>query len=153
PALTFADVTTPGRCPQEYSVTRTWTATDACGNSSNATQTIAVRDATAPTISALPGPSTVEGPAAPVFATPTASDDCDAEPSLTFTDSTTPGLCPQAYSVTRTWTATDHCGNASTASQTITVRDTTPPSLNCSALIDLYLRPNPNPEPDCASVV
>src|SRR5262249_6582675 len=63
------------------------------------------------------------------FATPTATDACDPNPTLTFSDRTTPGNCPQNYSVTRTWTATDHCGNSSTKSQTITVRDTTPPTI------------------------
>ncbi|MBF6640142.1 hypothetical protein IVB69_01485, partial [Flavobacterium sp. J49] len=29
--LTFEDVTTNGNCAGSYSVTRTWTATDACG--------------------------------------------------------------------------------------------------------------------------
>ena len=29
--LTYEDVTTPGACAGEYSVTRTWTAKDACG--------------------------------------------------------------------------------------------------------------------------
>src|SRR5436309_2377956 len=119
PSLTFADVTTAGSCPQKYSVTRTWTATDHCGNSSTASQTINVDDTTAPVISAVPAPSTIECPATPAFASPTATDVCDASPLLTFADVTTAGSCPQKYSVTRTWTATDHCGNSSTASQTI----------------------------------
>jgi hypothetical protein len=131
PKLTFADVITPGGCPQEYSVTRTWTATDACGNSSTASQTIEVLDDSAPVISGLPEPSAVECPADPEFETPTATDVCDPAPTLTFIDVITPGDCPQEYSVTRTWTATDACGNSSTASQTIKVVDTTPPVMTC----------------------
>ncbi len=130
PTLTFADVTTPGSCPQAYAVTRTWTATDHCGNSSQASQTIHVVDTTAPGLSTLPGPTTLECPASPVFSSPSASDACDPAPSLTFSDLTTPGSCPQAYAVTRTWTATDHCGNSSQASQTIHVVDTTAPGLS-----------------------
>jgi len=130
PSLVFNDVTTPGACPQEYSVTRTWTATDACGNSSQASQTISVTDNTAPAISGLPGASSVECPATPVFTTPTATDACDPSPSLTFNDVTTPGACPQEYSVTRTWTATDACGNSSQASQTISVTDNTAPVIS-----------------------
>jgi hypothetical protein len=108
-------------------VTRTWTATDDCGNTSTASQTINDDDNIAPVISALPGPSTIECPATPSFATPTATDACDTSVIPTFADVTTPGSCPQEYSVTRTWTATDDCGNSSTASQTISVTDDTAP--------------------------
>jgi N-acetylmuramoyl-L-alanine amidase CwlA len=130
PSLTFNDVTTPGSCPQEYSVTRTWTATDACGNSSTASQTINVTDDTAPVISGVGQNGSVECPAAPVFSTPTASDLCDPNPTITHNDVTTPGACPQEYSVTRTWTATDACGNSSTASQSINVTDDTAPVIS-----------------------
>jgi hypothetical protein len=129
PVLTFVDVTTPGACPQEYSVTRTWTATDACGGTSTASQTITVEDNTPPSITGVGGPQTITCPSTPVFSNPSASDACDATPTLTFADVTTPGSCPQEYSVTRTWTATDDCGNSSAASQTITVEDNTPPSI------------------------
>ncbi|WP_296378261.1 hypothetical protein, partial [Winogradskyella sp.] len=60
--LTFEDVTTNGDCAGEYSVTRTWTATDACGNASTATQTINVIDTDAPVIAALPADSTINCP-------------------------------------------------------------------------------------------
>src|SRR5450756_1876694 len=125
--LTFADVTTPGLCAGSYSVTRTWTATDSCGNSSTATQTINVQDITAPVIAALPAPSTIDCPAAPVFAVATAVDACGSAFTLTFADVTTPGLCAGSYSVTRTWTAKDDCNNSSTATQTINVYDVTAP--------------------------
>src|SRR5207249_7795164 len=130
PTFTFTDSTTAGSCPQDYSVTRTWTATDACHNSSTASQSITVHDTQAPEISTLPEPSTIECPASPSFTTPTASDACDPNPSLTFSDSTTAGSCPQDYSVTRTWTATDACHNTSTASQSITVHDTQAPEIS-----------------------
>ncbi|MFV8343373.1 hypothetical protein ACNQGN_13285, partial [Flavobacterium sp. XS2P39] len=110
-SLTFNDVTTPGNCAGNYSVTRTWTATDDCGNFSTATQTINVQDITAPVIAALPAPSTINCPALPAFAQATATDTCDASVTLTFNDVTTPGNCAGNYSVTRTWTATDDCGN------------------------------------------
>ncbi|MFV5702153.1 T9SS type A sorting domain-containing protein, partial [Flavobacterium sp. XS2P12] len=131
--LTFNDVTTPGNCAGNYSVTRTWTATDDCGNFSTATQTINVQDITAPVIAALPAPSTINCPALPAFAQATATDTCDPEVRLTFNDVTTPGNCAGNYSVTRTWTATDDCGNTSTATQTINVQDITAPTLTCPA--------------------
>src|SRR5205809_3488759 len=38
--------------------------------------------------------------------------------------------CPQNHDVTRTWTAADHCGNSSTASQVIHVVDTVAPVIS-----------------------
>src|SRR5204862_2721187 len=97
---------------------------------STASQTITVHDITAPVISGVGSPETIECPATPSFSSPTACDACDPSPSFTFADSTTAGSCPQDYSVTRTWTATDHCSNSSTARQTITVHDTTAPVIS-----------------------
>ncbi|UCD17566.1 MAG: hypothetical protein JSV44_01295, partial [Candidatus Zixiibacteriota bacterium] len=129
PGLTYDDAVTPGDCPQEYSVTRTWTAIDDCGNFSTASQTITVIDTVAPVISDVGADETIECPAEPVFSEPTASDLCGPA-ELTFVDDTTTGDCPQEYSVMRTWTATDDCGNFSTASQTITVIDTIAPVIS-----------------------
>ena len=123
--LTYADVTT-NHCGASYSLTRTWTAMDACGNVSTASQTINVEDHTAPVIAALPAISTIQCPAAPVFAVATAMDACGSSFTLTYADVTT-NHCGASYSVTRTWTATDACGNVSTASQTINVEDHTAP--------------------------
>lgn len=127
--LTFDDVTTPGTCEGEYSITRTWTATDACGNASTATQTINVKDITAPVIAALPAESTIDCSATPEFAQAVATDACSSDVTLTFEDVTTDGTCVGDYTVTRTWTATDACGNVSTASQIIHVKDITAPNL------------------------
>ncbi len=131
-ALTFNDVTTPGTCTGSYNITRTWTATDACGNSSTASQTINVQDITAPVIDALPATSTIDCPATPEFAVATATDACGSDFALTFNDVTTSGACAGSYSITRTWTATDACGNSSTATQTINVQDITAPDITCA---------------------
>jgi gliding motility-associated-like protein len=129
PSVTFADVTTNGSCPNEYTITRTWTADDGCGNTATASQVINVDDTTPPVISGLPGPSTIECDGTPNFATPTATDNCGT-PSLTFADVTTNGSCPNEYTITRTWTADDGCGNTATASQVINIDDTTPPVIS-----------------------
>ncbi len=133
PVMSFVDATVPGLCPQSYTLTRTWTATDACGNVAVAVQTITVTDLVAPVISALPAPSTINCPAPAVlgFTTPTATDNCDAAPALTYVDVITPGACPQSYTVTRNWTATDACGNISVASESISIVDIVPPSATC----------------------
>ncbi|SEB07225.1 gliding motility-associated C-terminal domain-containing protein, partial [Flavobacterium gillisiae] len=158
--LTSADVTTNGTCAGSYSVTRTWTATDACGNAATASQTINVQDITAPVIAALPATSTINCPATPVFAVATATDACGSTFTLTSADVTTNGTCAGSYSVTRTWTATDACGNAATASQTINVQDITPPttttqfaaeiSVNCSVI---PAKPNLVFVDECSTVV
>src|SRR5204863_10125984 len=109
---------------------RPWTATDHCGNSSTASQVIHVVDTTAPVIPTLPRPPYTPLSPSPSFATPTATDACDPSPTLTFADVTTPGSCPQAKDVTRTWTATDHCANGSTSSKEIDLVDTTAPVIS-----------------------
>ncbi|WP_396184175.1 hypothetical protein, partial [Flavobacterium sp.] len=128
--LTFEDVRTDGECTGSYSITRTWTATDTCGNSSSASQTINVEDTDAPIIAALPVISTISCPAVPQFVQATATDECDSDFTLTFEDVRTDGDCVGSYSITRIWTATDTCGNSSSASQTINVEDNTPPLLS-----------------------
>jgi gliding motility-associated-like protein len=128
-SLTFKDVKTESSCAGSYSITRTWTATDSCGNSSNASQTINVVDTTAPTIASLPEPTTISCPNTPVFTQAIATDECDSGAILTFKDAKTEGSCAGSYSITRTWTATDSCGNSSNASQTINVVDTTAPTI------------------------
>jgi YDG domain/HYR domain/MBG domain (YGX type)/Secretion system C-terminal sorting domain/Immunoglobulin I-set domain len=80
-----------------------------------------ITDITAPVISALPAPTTINCPATPSFATATATD-CSPF-TLTYADVTTPGSCAGNYSVTRTWTAVDGSNNQSTKSQTINVQD------------------------------
>ena len=142
--LTFKDVKTEGSCAGSYSITRNWTATDMCGNSTTASQTINVEDKVAPVIASLPEPTTITCPNSPVFAFATATDECGSDFNLTFKDVKTEGSCASSYSITRTWTATDTCGNSSTASQTINVEDKTGPitttefnsnvSSNCNAI-------------------
>ena len=130
PVVTLEETITPGTCTGQYTITRTWTATDDCGNSSSATQTINVIDTTAPTLVDLPADATVECDAVPAAADVTATDNCDAAPVVTLEETITPGACTGQYTITRTWTATDDCGNSSSrATQTINVIDTTAPTL------------------------
>src|SRR5439155_11333758 len=113
-----------------HDVTRTWTASDHCRNTTTAMHTSHEFGPVASLTSALPAPTTIECTATPSFATPTATDACDPGPTLTFADVTTAGSCPQNHDVTRTWTAADHCGNSSTASQVIHVVDTVAPVIS-----------------------
>src|SRR5512133_3316075 len=133
PVITFADVTIPGSCAGNYTITRTWTATDACGNTAACVQAISVQDITAPVITCPADVVlTCEDPTAPAatgFAT--ATDNCDAAPVITFADNTLPGSCAGNYTITRTWTATDACGNTAACVQTISVQDITAPVITC----------------------
>ncbi len=129
-----------------HSQTRTFTATDHCGNAQTISRTVSwIVDTTPPVISGVGAPAAISCPAVPSFSSPTATDGCST-PTLSYTDATTPGTCVSAYSKTRTWTATDHCGNTSTASQTITVVDNTAPSINCTS--NKSVNPN-NGSPAC----
>ena len=134
--VVFDEQNNPGNCPQEYTLIRTWTATDDCGNSVQHTQTITVEDNTPPILNGLPNitlnlecDEAVPNP--PVV---TATDLCDTNVSVTFTPNVAPGTCPQEYTLTRTWTATDDCGNGATFTQTITVTDNTAPVFTQSPL-------------------
>ena len=137
---------TDGDCPSNYILTRTWTATDECGNSTSHTQTVTVQDTTAPTFNeSLPSDETVECDAVADAVTLTASDNCGTA-DVTFNEVRTDGDCPSNYILTRTWTATDECGNSTSHTQTVTVQDTTAPMFNeslptdenveCDAVVD-----------------
>src|SRR5205823_12053075 len=89
---------------------------------------ITVVDTTPPTIGSAGNNATIECTATPSFTAPTAADACSGATVNLLTDVTTGG-CGNTFTETRTWDATDACGNHSaTRTQTITVVDTTPPT-------------------------
>ncbi|HEV8284543.1 MAG TPA: hypothetical protein VGQ09_09540, partial [Chitinophagaceae bacterium] len=127
-SIVGADVTGGIACAR--TVTRTWRAVDACGNTSvTRSQTITIVDTQAPTIGSAGANATIECTATPSFTAPTASDACNgATVSVVGADVTGGTAC--ARTVTRTWRATDACGNQSaTRSQTITIIDTQAPTI------------------------
>ena len=124
--------TTPGGCAGEYILTRTFTATDDCGNSATAQQVITVEDTTAPEFTFVPADYTVECSDDMPMEDAAATDNCGTV-DVTVMSETTAGDCPGHYTITRTFTATDDCGNQSEAIQTITVEDTTAPELSIPA--------------------
>ena len=107
----------------------TWTATDS-GNTVRAYQVITVRD-TLPPVLSIPADITAEATGqltAVDIGTPTVTD---ADPNPTVTNDA-PGSFPIG-TTTVTWTATDSGGRTTTATQTVTVRDTTPPVVTAPA--------------------
>ena len=127
PMVVLDEQTTPGACANEMTLLRTWTATDDCGNSSTATQMISVVDTTAPVLTSLPQDTLVECDDPLPTDQPSAMDNCDLVLDLNFSEVRTDGSCEDKYVLTRTWTFTDDCGNASSHTQLVFVVDTTAP--------------------------
>jgi large repetitive protein len=131
-AVSLSEDITPGSCTGNYVLVRTWSAEDECGNMTSRSQTITVRDTQGPQLSGVPGNVTVSCDAVPSAPVVSATDNCDAGPiSVLFSEQITPGTCPDSYSILRTWTAEDDCGNETSRSQTITVRDNVNPVISC----------------------
>jgi hypothetical protein len=126
PGLQFNQFTETLACG--YKIHRTWTATDACGNNTVATQVITVVDTQAPVLSGLPSNTAVTCAAIPAPASVTAQDACGGATVVNFQETVLTGGCP--YSIVRTWTSADACGNIATATQTITVTDSSNPVLS-----------------------
>jgi hypothetical protein len=64
---------------------------------------------------------------------PTVTDNCDPNPTATFSDATTPGNCDGNYTVTRTWTGSDQFNLTATCTQVINIQDTQAPLITCPA--------------------
>ena len=125
--VTFSETTTDGDCPGNYSINRSWTATDQCGNTTIHTQTVTVEDTTAPTFNGtLPFYIKAECDDIPEPTILSASDNC-GDATVTFSETTSERSCPVLYEITRTWTATDQCGNTTIHTQRVDVEDLTPP--------------------------
>ncbi|MEL6864001.1 MAG: proprotein convertase P-domain-containing protein, partial [Bacteroidota bacterium] len=129
PIITMTEVEDIGSCADSLTVIRTWTATDRCGNTSTVSQAITFQDNTAPILDNIPPNESVECDRVPDPAMPTASDNCDPNPDISLVEDRIDGFCEDTYELIRTWTATDRCGNTSTASQVITVSDNGSPEL------------------------
>ena len=119
---------TPGACVNDFTLVRTWTFTDVCGNTSSVSQTITVKDDTAPVAPTPPADVNVQcATDVPAPVDLTAEDNCDGAITVSPTEEVTPGACVNDFTLVRTWTFTDVCGNTSSVSQTITVKDDTAP--------------------------
>ena len=148
-AITFNDVvSSDDPCIGSEVITRTWTATDDCGNATNCVQVITVTDNTPPSIVCPPDVELFADANCNADTSPgntgmaTGSDNCSAV-AITFSDVVSnDDPCIGSSVTTRTWTATDDCGNATNCVQVITVTDNTPPSIVCPPDVDLFADAN-----------
>src|SRR5206468_4087550 len=118
-------------CGGSKIISRTWIATDGCGNSASGIQTITVRDRTPPSLR-LPADLVLQCPGdtrTNVTGVATATDGCGSV-TLSYSDVVS-NSCGFTKTVQRLWTATDQCGNTTNGLQTIAVVDTTKPSISC----------------------
>ena len=127
--VSMTESTVAGDCPQESTITRTYTAIDACGNTTVATQVIEIVDSTAPVFTFVPENITIECDAVVPTTGATAEDNCGAV-DIVYNDIIFETDCDQEYSIVRVFSATDECGNSATAQQIITIVDTTAPVLS-----------------------
>ncbi|EGD79911.1 hypothetical protein PTSG_10194 [Salpingoeca rosetta] len=107
---------------------------------------VRVYDDTKPTFQDPPSSTTADCHSVPAFADVSASDTCmTSSPAVSKQEVRTDGACPYAYTLTRTWTTQDACGNENAATQVVTVQDVTKPTfttrptdrvLECSADVD-----------------
>ena len=119
-------------CGLTGSATVTFTATDACGNSSTSSGTFTIQDTTDPVFtSELPQNISVSCDAIPVPQELTGVDSCSSQITITTNDDIVEneGACTGQFTILRTWTITDSCGNDLSYTQTISVYDNTAPTL------------------------
>ncbi len=138
-SVTFNDVTTPGACPAESTITRTWTVTDGCGRTVDMDQTIMVVDTIAPTV--VCQDITVELDANGM-ATASAddvnngsSDNCGGTVSLSLNmDMFT---CANLGANDVWLIGEDECGNIDSCMAVITVEDNIAPTITCPGDIEM----------------
>ncbi|MBA3242773.1 MAG: HYR domain-containing protein, partial [Acidobacteria bacterium] len=130
PVVTVSETSSgAGSASSPRIITRTFTATDAAGNTASDAQTITVIDDAPPTITA-PGDVSVNADPAScavsgvTLGSATADDNC----SVTVSNNA-PASFP-AGTTTVTWTATDGAGNTATDTQVVNVVDTTAPAVS-----------------------
>ena len=134
--ITYTDTATPNAfCGGSNIITRTWSVKDLSGNTTTKTQVITIEDKIAPLIT-VPGDKSVQCggntfPYAvglnPGTETATATDNCGGTITITSTDAIAGNTCNKT--ITRTWRATDPCGNFATGVQYIYVNDTQAPTI------------------------
>ncbi len=132
-SVIYTDASTSPSVGYCSALLRTWKVTDVAGNTASCIQKINILDNTPPTFTGtLPVDVTLTcGSTVPSAPTVTATDFCTPNVSVVLTETTTKtnnnSCSDYSYIVTRTWKATDNCGNTSTYTQKTTVLDNAGP--------------------------
>lgn len=119
---------------REFDLHRTWMVWDSCGNFSDSTQVIRVRDERAPSFTAPPDITiSCEEDYLDLSITGMVNDtldNCGGPILLGYIDQVMPDNddCPESFRVERNWRARDVCSNTSQRKQIITIVDVTPPT-------------------------
>ncbi|MEM7572965.1 MAG: gliding motility-associated C-terminal domain-containing protein [Bacteroidota bacterium] len=136
---TFSEVSSQvmnGSCSQyEYNITRTWVASDNCGNTTIIQQVVSVVDNSPPTFD-LAGNVSIQCFQSPfdinlVDTIRNLADNCSPVDQITvsFSDEIISNpQCSQLFTIERTWTVTDVCQNAAVVQQNIFVGDNNDPT-------------------------
>ncbi|MCB9052791.1 MAG: gliding motility-associated C-terminal domain-containing protein [Lewinellaceae bacterium] len=119
---------------REFDLHRTWMVWDSCGNFTDSTQILYVRDERAPSFTVPPDitisceedymDTSITGMVNDTL------DNCGGPILLGFIDQIVEDNdgCPLSFRVERNWRARDVCNNTSLKKQIITIEDTTPPT-------------------------
>jgi len=143
-----------------YDIFRTWTATDACGNTTTAITEawVVPDDYVGPRFEFVPEDMVMDCGENATFGEAVCTTAC-GEVILTYVDEVAQGDCTQEGQMIRTWTGVDDCGNVSTAQQIISIPADVdapiftfvPASLTIKAMEDLDFG-TPICEDNCATI-
>jgi gliding motility-associated-like protein len=146
PTLAFSETLFTGDCATVgyiISLKCCWSAIDDAGNFAQFCVFVNVIDTVPPVFDTLPPDLTVDPGMGQTVQPPlvvSAADGCDPTLQVIFSEQTLPGADSCSFTILRTWTTTDDCGNAASQTQTITVLVDCDP---CALSFDQWLFTNP----------
>ncbi|MFW5725601.1 MAG: gliding motility-associated C-terminal domain-containing protein, partial [Bacteroidota bacterium] len=141
-AVSFAETIVEGDCPGNYTLTRTWTATDNCANTTVHTQLITVSDTQAPQISCPENINVVtdngEQYATLEIPLPQITGECGGYTLQNNFNGTNDASGQYPIGSTEVvYTVTDDCGNVNTCSFVVTVTDNEIPQMECPPTVEV----------------
>jgi hypothetical protein len=126
--ISFSEQRNDDADEDNYILTRTWSATDACGNTASHTQQVTVYDSLGPTMSEEPADATFSCDAVQSAPHVAVRDNCDESVDVQLFEATISGNCANDYTILRTWSSVDRSGNQGSYTQTVSVEDKEAPT-------------------------